>query len=252
MENKNVTPVAQGAIIVPKKPQAANTSLATTDNTKAITYKSMSGEEITLSPQMVRNLTNNNQYITESEISLFIDLCRYQKLNPFLREAYLIKFDGSKPAQQVVGLGAFQLRARKQRDCLGWDSGVIVITESGEEKRREGSFYLPNEKLVGAWATLYRGGDKRPTTTTVSFREYDKQQAEWKTKPGYMIEKVAVVNVIRKTYPEDFNGIYVEEEMPLQGKFSPTSHDDTVFDINVDEDGVVASDGNTTAETDKE
>ena len=41
---------------------------------------------------------------------MFIELCKAQKLNPFIREAYLIKF-GISPANIVVGKDVFVKRA---------------------------------------------------------------------------------------------------------------------------------------------
>lgn len=42
----------------------------------------------------------------------------------------------------------------------------------------------------------------------MAFNEYDKGQANWKSKPATMINKVAVSQCIRDAFPKDFEGLY--------------------------------------------
>ena len=37
--------------------------------------------------------------------------------------------------------------------------------------------------------------------------------SQWKSKPATMIRKVAVVQALREAFPEDFGGLYSEEEL---------------------------------------
>ena len=74
---------------------AVNNSLAKTNNGVSLTYNA-NGEEIKLSTSMIKNyLVSGNGAVTDQEVMMFLTLCRYQHLNPFLREAYLIKYDES-------------------------------------------------------------------------------------------------------------------------------------------------------------
>ena len=60
-----------------------------------------------LNAETVKNyLVSGNGNITDQETMMFIELCKAQKLNPFIREAYLIKF-GNSPANIVVGKDVF-------------------------------------------------------------------------------------------------------------------------------------------------
>jgi len=78
---------------------------------KMIEYKSMTGQSIALSPMIVKQyLVNGDEgKITDQEIQMFLELCKYQQLNPFLREAYLIKY-GNAPATMVTGKETFLKR----------------------------------------------------------------------------------------------------------------------------------------------
>ena len=61
---------------------------------KAVTYE-VANQEVRLTPGMVRDyLVRGNDDVTDQEVVMFINLCKYQQLNPFLNEAYLVKFKG--------------------------------------------------------------------------------------------------------------------------------------------------------------
>ena len=57
----------------------------------------VAGNQVKLSPTIVRNyLTKGDGRVTDTDITQFISICLFNKLNPFLNEAYLIKY-GSQP-----------------------------------------------------------------------------------------------------------------------------------------------------------
>lgn len=62
------------------------------------------GVEVKLTPATVKNylVSGNAERLTDQEVVMFINLCKYNGLNPWLREAYCIKY-GSSPATMVVG-----------------------------------------------------------------------------------------------------------------------------------------------------
>ena len=47
--------------------------------------------------------------------------------------------------------------------------------------------------------------------------EYSSGQANWKVKPATMIEKVAVSQCLRDAFPNDYEGLYFEDEMVAAG-----------------------------------
>ena len=183
----------------------------------SISYKLSNGESVSLDEAAVRKLTNNNQYITQGEISLFIETCKYQKLNPFVGEAYLVKYDSSKPASKVVSLAAFMRIADEQKTYDGIEDGIIVKDSNGNYIDREGCVFSPStEALVGGWATVYRSDRAKPFKARVMLTEYNKGMAQWKSMPAIMINKVAKVTALRKAFPAAMNGCYVEEEIGKQ------------------------------------
>lgn len=186
-------------------------------NTLTTIYSTESGE-VSLSADTVKKyLVNGNGNVTDQEVTMFLNLCKYQKLNPFLREAYLIKF-GTSPATIVTGKEVFTKRASKLKDCKGWQAGITIVNKKGEIERREGGLLLKDEELVGGWCKVFREGWEVPMLSEVSFYEYNKGQSSWKTMPAVMIRKVAIVSALREAFPEDFQGLYSQEEMPVDGE----------------------------------
>lgn len=176
------------------------------------------GNTVELDADTVRNyLTNGNGKATDQEVAMFINLCKYQGLNPFLREAYLIKYDDKAPASTVVGKDAFTRRAAQIPECKGWSAGVAVVTQKNEYQEREGTIVLPGEKLVGGWCTVGREGWQNPFKSTVNLSEYNTGKSMWAKMPATMIRKVAIVQALREAFPDKFQGMYDQSEMGADG-----------------------------------
>jgi phage recombination protein Bet len=144
-------------------------------------------EEIKLSQKIVQEYLTNGVAITMPEFKMFTELCKARKLNPFLKEAYIIKY-GKSPAQIVVGKDAILKRAINHKDFNGREQGVIVQKQDGTIEYRKGTFKLQNEALVGGWAKVYRKSWEYPTEITVGFDETAQKKGEgelnkqWSTK----------------------------------------------------------------------
>lgn len=180
------------------------------------------GETVKISKEMIkRYLVNGGGSVTDEEVVMFLNLCRFQHLNPFIREAYLIKYGSSSPATMVIGKDVLVKRAKKSPEFLGMQAGVIVEDkETGNLVEREGTYYNKNEEaLVGGWAKVYIKGFEVPVYESVSLDEYigKKKDGEingqWASKPATMIRKVALVHALREAFPEQNSGLYSPEEI---------------------------------------
>lgn len=175
--------------------------------------------EVTLSPQIIKQyLVPSGTNVTMQEVMMFLKLCEYQKLNPFLREVYLVKY-GDFPASMVTGKEVFTKRASKDPNFDGLEAGITVVDPEGKVERREGSMLLPHEKLVGGWCRVALKNTKVPFFEEVSIDEYIGRKKDgtptgmWATKPATMIRKVAIVHTLREAFPESFEGLYSQEEI---------------------------------------
>ncbi|MBM6602849.1 phage recombination protein Bet [Pediococcus acidilactici] len=177
--------------------------------TKAVTYE-VNNEEVKLSGQIVKQYLTSGQAVTDQEVTMFIQLCRYQHLNPFLNEAYLVKFNG-KPAQIITSKEAFMKRAESNPNYAGLKAGCIV-ERNGELIYTEGAFTLKTDSILGAWADVIRKDRREPTHVEISMDEFSKSQATWKSMPATMIRKTAIVNALREAFPQDLGALYTEDD----------------------------------------
>ena len=166
-----------------------------------------------LTADTVKNyLVSGNGQVTDSEVLMFIELCKAQHLNPFIREAYLIKF-GNSPANIVVGKDVFVKRAYRNPNFKGMKAGIVILTKDGNMQYREGSLKAPGEALIGGWCEVYVKDMEYPIRSEVSMEEYSKGQSTWKQMPAVMIRKCAMVTALREAFPEDLQGMYDAAEM---------------------------------------
>lgn len=196
--------------------------------------------DIELSPQILKKyLTRGNGTITDGEAIMFMNLCKYNSLNPFLNEAYLIKF-GTQPAQMVVGKDAFLKKANLCSNYQGMKAGITVKREN-EIIELEGSCYHENDKIIGGWAEIHVK-NRIPYKNSVAIREYIGKKKDgtinsmWREKPATMIRKVAVAQSLRESLPEAFQNMYVEEEMNIDVSKIP---DKATVEVEVQDNEVV-------------
>ena len=219
---------------------AVQNTLAPKTKANQVTEYESNGETVKLSPQTIRNyLVRGDGKVTDQEVMMFLSLCKFQHLNPFLKEAYLIKF-GNSPATIVTGKEVFTKRAKRNPNYTGKQAGIILQDkQSGVIIEREGTMYLPEqENLVGGWAKVYINGYTQPEYASVSFDEYAGRKSngelnsQWATKPATMIRKVALVQALREAFPEDYTGLLSPEEIPEAGELI---FDDTAPQVDVQE-----------------
>lgn len=186
--------------------------------TTAVTSVTLESGSV-LTAETVRNyLVSGGGNVTDQEVVMFLELCKAQKLNPFVKDAYLIKY-GNQAAQIVTGKDVFIKRAYENPNFDGMRAGVVILKKDGSLEYREGSLKLPNETLVGGWCEVYLKDKRCPTKAVVSFDEYAGRKANgqlnsmWANKGATMIRKVAQSQALREAFPSEFRGCYQKEEL---------------------------------------
>lgn len=200
------------------------------NNNKYLVKYMIGEEEINLTPERVKLYLTNGQDISISDFKMFSELCKRRKLNPFLKECYIIKYSDKLPAQIVVGKDAILKRAILNSDFDGREQGIIVVNGDKKIIEKNGTFISTDEKLIGGWAKVYRKNWKYPVYITVSFDEVSQKTKEyqdfktgevkpaalnsnWATKGATMVEKVALVRALREAFAEDIGGMVDEGEV---------------------------------------
>jgi phage recombination protein Bet len=160
----------------------------------AVAYSDEKGQEIKLTGQDVVEYISTDSSVTEKEVFAFLNMCKYLKLNPFLKEIYLIKYKDS-PATFVISYQTLLKRAEENKNFDGYETEV-----KGE---------IPN---MTATATVYRKDRSYPVEITVNYGEavktvMDRQTKElrptnmWKNMPEWMLRKVALARALKEAFP---------------------------------------------------
>lgn len=177
----------------------------------AIAFTDDVGANITVTADDVRNLICPSA--DQKEVSLFLQLCKSQRLNPFVKDAYLVKY-GSNPAQMITNYQVFNRRACRNDNYAGIENGVVVL-RNGEIVHKDGSavYKAAGETLLGGWAKVHFKDNRKPAYAEVALDDYSTGKSNWQKMPGVMIEKCAKAAAWRLAFPDDFQGMYVSEEM---------------------------------------
>jgi phage recombination protein Bet len=186
-----------------------------------VVYQSRDGQEIRLSFDTVRKylVSGRAEFVTDQEIVLYMGTCKARGLNPFKKDCYFVKYSEKDPAATIVSIDFFRSRARAQRDCVGWKAGILLHSEKAGLEYREGSLIMPGENLVGGWFRAKPLNWEQDYTWTVSLRPYVKKTAEGKItqfwredNQAYMISKVAESQGLNRLWPDEFQGLQLDDE----------------------------------------
>lgn len=176
----------------------------------AVSYE-VAGQQVKLSYNIVRNfLTKGSNKVADADLVQFIQICKFNQLNPFLNEAYLVKY-GDSPAQMIVSKEALMKRAEANPHYQGFEAGIIVKRDN-EVKYLDGTFMLAEDVLLGGWSKVYRDDRQTPVVQAVALSECSKSQSTWKSMPATMIRKVAIVRALREAFPAQLGAMYTAEE----------------------------------------
>lgn len=197
------------------------------------------GEVLELNKNIVQKYLSLNAQITDDEFMFFFQLCKVHKLNPFLKEAYIIKY-GNTPATIVTDYKVLQQIADRSGVFEGVEQGIVVLDKNGDVVERNGQVKAPSDELIGAWCKVYRSDRKMPFYVSVNFDEFKQFKKDgtlnsnWGGKPAFMIEKVAKAHALRVAFPQEMQGVYVEEEVtteqPLRANYEEVVHQNDPFE----------------------
>ena len=173
------------------------------------------GQEIEISPDIIRNYISTSKSVTDKEVMDFINICIYKKLNPFIGEAYLIKY-GTEKANIVTSKDVFDIRAFRDPKYDGEE-----VTDN----------YERSMNLMDLWVRtrIYHKGCSHPVAdVTVHYPEYVGKKKDgtikfiWRTKPVTMLTKVSKAQGKREANPENMSKLYLSEEFDQEIKPTET------------------------------
>jgi phage recombination protein Bet len=139
---------------------------------------------------------------SDDEFGMFLEVCKFAGLNPFLRQAHFVKRAGVGTVQ--VGIDGYRSMAEDTGEYVGQDEPAYEYNE--------------DKTLRSATVRVYRRGWEHPVGATALWDEYaqvfnGKLGAMWEKMPHVMLSKCAEAQALRKAFPRRLSGIYTDEEM---------------------------------------
>jgi len=198
---KKLEPEKTAAVVAQPKPQVV-----------PFAGRAMTREQIDLVKRQIA------KGASDDELALFIEVAKQHNLNPFKREIYLVKRFDTKTNTQIatpqVGIDGFRLKAERSGAYAGNDDPVF----SGEQKSSNGRTYPASASVI---VRKIVQGKVFEFTASARWSEYfpgEKMGFMWTMKPYLMLGKCAEALALRKAFPGELNGLYIDEEMEQAGQ----------------------------------
>src|SRR5712691_3321092 len=145
---------------------------------------------------------------SDDELQMFLAICHRKNLDPFSRQIHFTKrlsrALNAYVCVIITGIDGYRALAGRTGKYRGQDEPSFECDEKG--------------RPVLARVGVYRSDFEKPIVGIARWNEFapldvDKPEAFfWKRMPTHMLAKCAEALALPKAFPEDFEGIYVEEE----------------------------------------
>lgn len=143
------------------------------------------------------------------ELKLFLFQAKRTGLDPFSRQIHLVKRGDTAVIQ--TGIDGYRAVAERTGKYAGNDEPVFETNPAGK----------PIKASVTVWKIVAK--QRVAFTASARWEEYfpgDKLGFMWKSKPFLMLSKCAEALALRKAFPADLSGLYVQEELQKEEKLS--------------------------------
>lgn len=145
--------------------------------------------------------------LSDNEFLLFANIAKSRGLDILLNQIYAVKRknkDGTHQITYQIGIDGYRLIAARTGEYAGSDEALFEYDNEG--------------KPIKSTSTVYRmvGGQKCSFTASARWTEYypgDSMGFMWRKLPETMLSKVSEGKALRKGFPNELGGFYIDEEM---------------------------------------
>lgn len=170
-------------------------------------YEPMTDDQVGLVKRMIAKDATND------ELQLFLHQCQRTGLDPFSKQIYAISRWSKAAGRNVMAIQ------------VSIDGARLIAERTGKYDNQEGPFWcgedgiwkdvwLSKQAPRAAKVLVYKVGSNRATTGIAHWDEYhDPRSNFWQSKPALMLSKCAEMLALRRAFPQELSGLYVQEEM---------------------------------------
>lgn len=149
---------------------------------------------------------------------VFLHVAQRSQLDPFAQQIYLIgRWDSAAKKKKwtiQTGIQGFRVIADRREEYTGQTKPEWCGPDG-----QWTDVWLSDEPPVAARVGIKRRDQDEPNWGVVKFAEFAGKKGDgslnsmWLTKGSYMISKCAEAAGFRRAFPQDFAGLYIDEEM---------------------------------------
>jgi len=153
--------------------------------------------------------------LEDAQFGLFVEVCKQKGLNPFANQIYAVQRYDKKLNKQVMtiqtGIDGYRAIAERTRQYKG-QTPPAWCGADGEWAE----VWLQKNPPTAAKVGIYRKGFEHPVYGIAKWDEFYPGETlgfMWRKFPSIMLLKCAEAQALRKAFPNDLSGLYVDEEM---------------------------------------
>lgn len=185
---------------------------------------------------LIRQAIPTAKKLNEHEFNLFIELCRQRGLNPITRQVYPFLFDENDEKKRnmtlVVSIDGQRSLAARTGKYRPDPKSPRVKTDKRRIDKDTNPYGIVSAEVA---VQVFLHGEWSPAPATVYWEEFapiieiwaedatgkrqptgkfriDPKKKAWIVSGRHMLAKVAEIQSLRKAFPDDFGGLYGEEE----------------------------------------
>lgn len=144
---------------------------------------------------------------TDDELKLFVQVCKKRELDPFARQIYAIKRGDQMTIQ--ISIDGLRLQAQRSGKYRGQSTPLFCGADGVWV-----DVWLASYAPTAAKVTIHHADFIEPMVGVALYKSYAQTNNNlWKTMPDVMLSKCAEGIAIRKAFPLETSGLYLEEEM---------------------------------------
>jgi len=152
---------------------------------------------------------------SDSELALFVQVCKKTQLDPFSKQIYAIKRKSKDQAGNWVEAMSIQtgidgLRVLAQRG--GKYRGQTLPLFAGADGAWK-DLWLASVPPIAAKVGIYVEGFPEPLYAIALLKNYQQTNSMWSKMPEVLLAKCAEALALRKACPNDTSQLYIAEEM---------------------------------------